>query len=51
MVSERFVPIEPERQTDYASVHSLYVCYVLLVYLLDITGINVHEHAFGTLKH
>ena len=51
MVSEQFVPVEPEGWTDYASVHSLYVCYVLLVYLLDIIGINVHEHAFGTLKH
>ena len=51
MVSERFVPVEPEGWTDYASVHSLCVCYVLLVYLLDIIGINVHEHAFGTLKH
>ena len=51
MVSEQFVPVEPEEWTDYASVHSLYVCYVLLVYLLDIIGINVHEHTFGTLKH
>ena len=51
MVSEQFVPVEPEGWTDYASVHSLCVCYVLLVYLLDIIGINVHEHAFGTLKH
>ena len=51
MVSELFVPVEPEGRTDYASVHSLCVCYVLLVYLLDIIGINVHEHAFGTLKH
>ena len=51
MVSEQFVPVEPEGWTDYASVHSLYVCYVLLVYLLDIVGINVHEHAFGISKH
>ena len=51
MVSEQFVPVEPEGWTDYASVHSLCVCYVLLVYLLDIIGINVHEHAFGTLKY
>ena len=26
MVSEQFVPIEPERRTDCASVHSLYMC-------------------------
>ena len=51
MVSEQFVPVEPEGWTDYASVHSLCVCYALLVYLLDIIGINVHEHAFGTLKY
>ena len=51
MVSEQFVPVEPEGWTDYASLHSLCVCYVLLVYLLDIIGINVHEHAFGTLEY
>ena len=51
MVSEQFVPVEPEGLIDYAYVHSLCVCYVLLVYLLDIIGINVHEHAFGTLKY
>ena len=26
MVSEQFVPIEPERRTDCTSVHSLYMC-------------------------
>ena len=51
MLSEQFVPVEPEGRTDYASMHFLYVCYVLLVDLLDIVGINVHEHVFRTLKH
>ena len=51
MVSEQFVPIEPEGWTDYASGHTLgvYTCY--LGYLTDICGMNAHEHALGTLKH
>ena len=48
MVSELFVPIEPE---DGLIVLSCILCvcvYVLLGYLIDVCGINVPEHAFGT---
>ena len=48
MVSEQFVPIEPE---DGLIVLLGILCvfvYVLLGYLTDICGINVHENAFGT---
>ena len=48
MVSEQFVPIEPEDRL-IVLLCILCVCvYVLLGYLIDICGINVHEHAFGT---
>ena len=48
MVSEQFVPIEPE---DGLIVLLCILCvcvYVLLGYLIDVCGINVPEHAFGT---
>ena len=51
MVSEQFVSVESEGWTDYVSVYFLYVCYVLLVYLFDIIGINVYEYVFGILKY